>query len=67
MSTIAYYRVSTSDQSIESQRAAMGGSFDDEFDDVGVTAQRIGQRCRSFCRFKGQPRARCRPPRMTAD
>lgn len=36
ISNIAYYRVSTSDQSIQSQRAAMGGGFDEEFDDVGV-------------------------------
>lgn len=37
MSTIAYYRVSTTDQSIESQRAALGGNFDKEFSDVGVS------------------------------
>lgn len=37
MSRIAYYRVSTGDQSIEAQRQALGGSFDREFDDVGVT------------------------------
>jgi putative DNA-invertase from lambdoid prophage Rac len=38
-SRIAYYRVSTSDQSIESQRAAMagGGAFDQEFIDEGVS------------------------------
>lgn len=34
---IAYYRVSTGDQSIEAQRAAMGGRFDQEFDDKGVS------------------------------
>lgn len=34
---IAYYRVSTADQSIEAQRAAMGGSFDQEFTDEGVS------------------------------
>ena len=34
---IAYYRVSTKDQSIESQRAAMGGAFDKEFHDDGVS------------------------------
>lgn len=37
MSSIAYYRVSTSDQSIEAQRLAMGGSFDKEFKDEGVS------------------------------
>lgn len=34
---IAYYRVSTGDQSIEAQRHALGGSFDQEFSDVGVS------------------------------
>lgn len=37
MARIAYYRVSTRDQSIESQRAAMGGNFDKEFSDNGVS------------------------------
>lgn len=37
MSRIAYYRVSTSEQSIASQRAAMGGGFDKEFVDEGVS------------------------------
>lgn len=37
MSRIAYYRVSTADQSIESQRAALGGGFDKEFQDEGVS------------------------------
>lgn len=37
MSRIAYYRVSTADQSIESQRAELGGSFDKEFQDEGVS------------------------------
>lgn len=34
---IAYYRVSTVDQSIEAQRAAMGAEFDMEFKDEGVS------------------------------
>lgn len=34
---LAYYRVSTSDQSIEAQRHAMGGGFDREFIDEGVS------------------------------
>lgn len=34
---IAYYRVSTADQSIEAQRNAMGGTFDQEFKDEGVS------------------------------
>lgn len=37
MSRIAYYRCSTSDQSIEAQRQALGGSFDREFSDEGVS------------------------------
>ena len=47
MSQIAYFRVSTADQSIEAQRTAMGGVFDHEFQDEGVSggvpaAQRPG-------------------------
>lgn len=34
---LAYFRVSTSDQSIEAQRHAMGGTFDREFSDEGVS------------------------------
>lgn len=34
---IAYYRVSTFDQTIESQRMALGGAFDQEFSDEGVS------------------------------
>ena len=34
---IAYYRVATGDQSIESQRQALGSDFDKEFSDVGVS------------------------------
>jgi len=37
MSRIAYYRVSTGDQSIEAQRKALGGGFDREFADEGVS------------------------------
>ena len=37
MTRIAYYRVSTADQSIEAQRAALGGDFDHEFTDEGVS------------------------------
>lgn len=33
----AYYRVSTTDQSVEAQRNAMGGQFDREFTDEGVS------------------------------
>lgn len=34
---LAYYRVSTGDQSIEAQRTAMGADFDEEFIDEGVS------------------------------
>ncbi len=37
MSRIAYFRVSTTDQSIESQKTAMGGTFDRTFADEGVS------------------------------
>lgn len=37
MHRIAYYRVSTGDQSIESQRLALGAEFDQEFSDEGVS------------------------------
>lgn len=37
MSRVAYYRVSTVDQSVEAQREALGGSFDREFVDEGVS------------------------------
>lgn len=37
MSRICYLRVSTSDQSIEAQRNALGGTFDREFADHGVS------------------------------
>lgn len=37
MSRIAYYRVSTGDQSVEAQRNALPGPFDREFQDVGVS------------------------------
>jgi putative DNA-invertase from lambdoid prophage Rac len=33
----AYFRVSTTDQSVEAQRHAMGGPFDREFSDEGVS------------------------------
>lgn len=37
MSRIAYYRVSTEGQSIDAQRLALGGGFDREFIDDGVS------------------------------
>lgn len=37
MSRIAYYRCSTSEQSIDAQREALGGGFDREYIDEGVS------------------------------
>lgn len=37
MHRIAYFRVSTGDQSIEAQQAAMPGPFDKTFQDVGIS------------------------------
>jgi putative DNA-invertase from lambdoid prophage Rac len=51
MSNIAYYRVSTSDQSIELQRAAMGGGFDEEFDDVGVSGAILAAKRPGFAKL----------------
>ena len=51
MSNIAYYRVSTSDQSIQSQRAAMGGGFDEEFDDVGVSGAMLAAKRPGFAKL----------------
>src|SRR5690348_5149899 len=48
MSRIAYYRVSTSDQSIEAQRSAMGGGFDKEFSDEGVSGGTLAADRRGF-------------------
>ena len=48
MARIAYYRVSTRDQSIESQRAAMGGNFDKEFSDNGVSGTVVAMERQGF-------------------
>jgi putative DNA-invertase from lambdoid prophage Rac len=37
MSNLAYFRVSTADQSIEAQQSAMGGPFDRTFQDEGIS------------------------------
>lgn len=37
MSRVAYFRCSTADQSVEAQRQALGGGFDREFVDDGVS------------------------------
>jgi putative DNA-invertase from lambdoid prophage Rac len=43
MSRIAYFRCSTSDQSVEAQRHALGGTFDKEFSDEGVSGATLAQ------------------------
>jgi putative DNA-invertase from lambdoid prophage Rac len=53
MSRIAYYRVSTSDQSIEAQRSALGGSFDKEFDDSGVSGSTLAADRPGFSKLLG--------------
>ena len=48
MTRIAYYRVSTTDQSIESQRTAMGGAFDSEFIDEGISGGTLAASRKGF-------------------
>lgn len=48
MASIAYFRVSTSDQSIESQRTAMGGSFDQEYVDEGISGGTLAASRKGF-------------------
>lgn len=48
MSRIAYYRVSTRDQSIEAQRKALGGDFDKEFADEGVSGASLAAKRPGF-------------------
>jgi putative DNA-invertase from lambdoid prophage Rac len=43
MSRIAYYRVSTIDQSVEAQRHALGGAFDREFLDEAVSGASLAK------------------------
>lgn len=49
MANIAYYRVSTADQSIESQRHQLGNTvFDKEFDDAGVSGAIVAAKRSGF-------------------
>lgn len=54
---IAYYRVSTSDQSITAQRHAMGGEFEREFQDEGVSGGVLAASRPGFARLLEQIRA----------
>lgn len=51
MSHIAYYRVSTGGQSIEAQRQALGGDFDREFIDEGVSGATLAADRSGFARL----------------
>lgn len=51
MSRIAYYRVSTRDQSIDAQRAALGGNFAQEFADEGVSGATLAAKRPDFSRL----------------
>lgn len=48
MAHIAYFRVSTTNQSIESQRKAMGGVFDQEFIDEGISGGALSASRQAF-------------------
>jgi len=48
MSRVAYYRVSTRDQSIEAQRSALGGDFAKEFKDEGVSGSTLAAKRPGF-------------------
>lgn len=48
MSRVAYYRVSTRDQSIEAQRMALGGDFAKEFTDEGVSGATLAAKRPGF-------------------
>lgn len=54
---IAYYRVSTGDQSIEAQRQAMGGAFDREFADEGVSGATLAAQRPGFAELLSYVRA----------
>ena len=54
---LAYYRVSTTDQSIEAQRHAMGGSFDKEFSDAGVSGGVMAAKRPGFMKLLEQVRS----------
>lgn len=54
---IAYYRVSTGDQSIEAQRIAMGDGFDREFIDEGVSGGVIALKRPGFIKLMEQIRS----------
>jgi putative DNA-invertase from lambdoid prophage Rac len=54
---IAYYRVSTGDQSVAAQRQALGGGFDKEFSDEGVSGGILAADRPAFGRLLEQVRS----------
>ena len=58
MHRIAYYRVSTGDQSIEAQRNALGGGFDQEFSDEGVSGATLASSRPGFSSLLSAVRAK---------
>ena len=54
---LAYFRVSTGDQSIEAQRHALGGGFDREFVDHGVSGGIMAADRPGFAKLLEQVRA----------
>jgi putative DNA-invertase from lambdoid prophage Rac len=54
---VAYYRVSTSDQSIVAQRHAMGGQFEREFQDEGVSGGVLAADRPGFAKLLAQIRS----------
>lgn len=57
MHRVAYFRVSTGDQSIQSQRAALGGGFDQEFIDEGVSGATLAASRPGFSEMLGKVRS----------
>jgi putative DNA-invertase from lambdoid prophage Rac len=53
---VAYYRVSTGDQNIEAQRHALGGHFDQEFEDIGVSGGTMAADRPGFAKLLGEIR-----------
>jgi putative DNA-invertase from lambdoid prophage Rac len=51
MSRIAYYRVSTRDQSIAAQRDALGGEFEEEYSDEGVSGATLAAKRPGFAKL----------------
>jgi putative DNA-invertase from lambdoid prophage Rac len=56
MSRISYLRVSSFDQSVEAQRVALGGAFDKEFVDTGVSGATLAKDRPAFGELLGYVR-----------